>query len=570
MSFADGFNSSLSLMLSLERTNLLKEEEESKKRREQELTQDVAGVAPDLADQFETGTTVREAGDVMTLRTQGAQLESSKATTKLRGQQSEMIGIELEGYRDRLATSDATAQANLNTIQLSNEGLEMDNVIKSKGIKNQQDYDNSKLSLDIFGGLLAHANDPVFMESKGTSAYDLVVQGFAEQANSLDRAGAVDLLSMLDKDYAKNMLALEPLFKALQSGAGLENVNLADYNTELNKMLDIRKNEFIGSTFKKADGTKAKITGLNIDFNSLEGVSGSERSGGNVLIKGTFKLDDGTEVLSYIPDSSRAVISEAQESTDAFSISLGDLMDTASASRSIIQTALNPNNVAIFQVAADVAERKRNLYERDPNKLANINAQAIETFGVYSNRFSQQLQLDSNLPSEIKYIGSNDPERESESIRKLATKYNFTDDVDILSRDAAEDLGIDVEEGATYYRYKRDENGGLIKSVRQSLVDQNVPSVDEIANGLKAGTPFEKTKVETRVQQTYTIGGVTVNRTDALSTVLPQIKQANPQIPAEDIDAYIEAARAAYRDRGQGELSEQAILDLLSRYPLLR
>ena len=570
MSFADGFNSSLSLMLSLERTKLLKEEEESKKRREQELTQDVAGVAPDLADQFETGTTVREAGDVMTLRTQGAQLESSKATTKLRGQQSEMIGIELEGYRDRLATSDATAQANLNTIQLSNEGLEMDNVIKSKGIKNQQDYDNSKLSLDIFGGLLAHANDPVFMESKGTSAYDLVVQGFAEQANSLDRAGAVDLLSMLDKDYAKNMLSLEPLFKALQSGAGLENVNLADYNTELNKMLDIRKNEFIGSTFKKADGTKAKITGLNIDFNSLEGVSGSERSGGNVLIKGTFKLDDGTEVLSYIPDSSRAVISEAQESTDAFSISLGDLMDTASASRSIIQTALNPNNVAIFQVAADVAERKRNLYERDPNKLANINAQAIETFGVYSNRFSQQLQLDSNLPSEIKYIGSNDPERESESIRKLATKYNFTDDVDILSRDEAEDLGIDVEEGATYYRYKRDENGGLIKSVRQSLVDQNVPSVDEIANGLKAGTPFEKTKVETRVQQTYTIGGVTVNRTDALSTVLPQIKQANPQIPAEDIDAYIEAARAAYRDRGQGELSEQAILDLLSRYPLLR
>lgn len=570
MSFSDGFNSSLSLMLSLERTNLLKEEEESKKRREQELTQDVAGVAPDLADQFETGTSVREAGDVMTLRTQGAQLESSKATTKLRGQQSEMIGIELEGYRDRLATSDATAQANLNTIQLSNEGLEMDNVIKSKGIKNQQDYDNSKLSLDIFGGLLAHANDPVFMESKGTSAYDLVVQGFAEQANSLDRAGAVDLLSMLDKDYAKNMLSLEPLFKALQSGAGLENVNLADYNTELNKMLDIRKNEFIGSTFKKADGTKAKITGLNIDFNSLEGVSGSERSGGNVLIKGTFKLDDGTEVLSYIPDSSRAVISEAQESTDAFSISLGDLMDTASASRSIIQTALNPNNVAIFQVAADVAERKRNLYERDPNKLANINAQAIETFGVYSNRFSQQLQLDSNLPSEIKFIGSNDPERESESIRKLATKYNFTDDVDILSRDEAEDLGIDVEEGATYYRYKRDENGGLIKSVRQSLVDQNVPSVDEIANGLKAGTPFEKTKVETRVQQTYTIGGVTVNRTDALSTVLPQIKQANPQIPAEDIDAYIEAARAAYRDRGQGELSEQAILDLLSRYPLLR
>jgi hypothetical protein len=570
MSFSDGFNSSLSLMLSLERTNLLKEEEELKQQRETELTQDVADVAPDLADQFETGTTVREAGDVMALRTQGAQIESSKATTRLRGQQSEMIDIELKGYRERLATSDATAQANLNTIQLSNEGLEMDNVIKSKGIKNQQDYDNSKLSLDIFNGLLVHANDQVFMESKGTAAYDLVVQGFAEQANSLDRAGAVDLLSMLDKDYAKNMLALEPLFNALQSGAGLENVNLGDYNTELNKMLDIRKNEFIGSTFKKADGTKAKITGLNIDFNSLEGVSGSERSGGNVLIKGTFKLDDGTEVLSYIPDSSRAVITEAQESTDAFSISLGDLMDTAAASRSIIQTALNPNNVAIFQVAADVAERKRNLYERDPNKLANINAQAIETFGVYSNRFSQQLQLDSNLPSEIKFIGSNDPERESESIRMLATKYNFTDDVDILSTDEAEDLGIDVKEGATYYRFKRDENGGLIKSVRQSLVDQNVPSVDEIANGLKAGTPFEKTKVETRVQQTYTIGGVTVNRTDALSTVLPQIKQANPQIPAEDIDAYIEAARAAYRDRGQGELSEQAILDLLSRYPLLR
>lgn len=558
-------------MLSLERTNLLKEEEELKKAREEELTQDVADVAPDLAGNFETGTTVREAGDVMTLRTQGAQIRSSDATTRLRGQQSEMIDIELEGYRERLATSDATAQANLNTIKISNEGLEMDNVIKRKGITNQQDYDNSKLSLDIFNGLLVHANDANFMASKGTAAYDLVVQGFAEQANSLDRAGAVNLLGMLDKDYAKNMLSLEPLFKALQSGDGLENVNLGDYNTELNKMLDIRKNEFIGSTFKKADGTKAKITDLDIDFNTLEAVSGSERSGGNVLIKGTFKLDDGTEVLSYIPDSTRAVISESQESTDAFSISLGDLMDTASAARSIIQTALNPNNVAVFQVAADVAERKRNLYERDPNLLVNINQRAAETYSREANIFSEKLLLDSNFSREARHIGGNDPEKESESIRKLSIKYNFLDDVDVLSREEADELGIVLSDKVeTYYRFKRDENGALIKSVKQSLVDQNVPSVEEIANGLKAGTPFEKTKVDTRVQTTYTIGGVTVNSTDALSTVLPQIKQANPQIPAEDIDAYIEAARTAYRNRGQGELSEQAILDLLSRYPLLR
>ena len=557
-------------MLSLERTNLLKEEEELKQQRETELTQDVADVAPDLAGNFETGTTVREAGDVMALRTQDAQLESSKATTRLRGQQSKMIDIDLEGYRERLATSDATAQANLNTIKISNEGLEMDNVIKRKGITNQQDYDNSKLTLDIFNGLLAHANDSTFMESRGTAAYDLVVQGFAEQANSLDRAGAVNLLGMLDKDYAKNMLSLEPLFKALQSGDGLENVNLGDYNTELNKMLDIRKNEFIGSTFKKADGTKAKITDLDIDFNTLEAVSGSERSGGNVLIKGTFKLDDGTEVLSYIPDSTRAVISESQESTDAFSISLGDLMDTASAARSIIQTALNPNNVAVFQVAADVAERKRNLYERDPNLLVNINQRAAETYSREANRFSERLLLDSNFAREARHIGSNDAEKESESIAKLSSKYNFTNDVDVLTSSEAEDLGIDVKDDVTYYRFKRDENGALIKSVKQSLVDQNVPSVEEIANGLKAGTPFEKTKVDTRVQTTYTIGGVTVNSTDALSTVLPQIKQANPQIPAEDIDAYIEAAKASARNRGLGELSEQAILDLLSRYPLLR
>ena len=558
-------------MLSLERTNLLKEEEELKKAREAELTQDVADVAPDLAGDFETGTTVREAGDVMTLRTQGAQIRSSDATTRLRGQQSEMIDIELEGYRERLATSDATAQANLNTIQLSNEGLEMDNVIKRKGITNQQDYDNSKLTLDIFNGLIAHANDPNFMESRGTAAYDLVVQGFAEQANSLDRAGAVNLLGMLDKDYAKNMLSLEPLFKALQSGDGLENVNLGDYNTELNKMLDIRKNEFIGSTFKKADGTKAKITDLDIDFNTLEAVSGSERSGGNVLIKGTFKLDDGTEVLSYIPDSTRAVISESQESTDAFSVSLGDLMDTASAARSIIQTALNPNNVAVFQVAADVAERKRNLYERDPNLLVNINQRAAETYSRESNNFAERLLLDSKLATEERKIGGGDAAEESEAIRRIATKYTFTNDIDVLSREEADDLGIVLSDKVeTYYRFKRDENGALIKSVRQSLIDQNVRSVEQIANGLKSGTAFEETKVEARVQQAYTIGGVAVNRTDALSTVLPQIKQANPQIPAEDIDAYIEAARASARNRGLGELSDQAILDLLSRFPLLR
>lgn len=570
MSFAKGFNDSLSLMLSVDRLNLLKEEQEFQKQRQEELSKPLAEVDPQLGGEFAEGTTVRAASDIMALKSQQAQIESSEAMAQLRGQQSEMIDIELEDYGKRLKTSDATAEANLKSIELTNAGREMDNVIKRKGIKNQQDYDNAKISLDIFEGLKAHASDPVFMASKGTAAYDLVINGFAEQANSLNRKGAVDLLSMLDKDYAKNMIALEPLFKALQSEQGLENVSLGDYNTELNKMLDIRKNEFIGSTFKKSDGTKAKITGLNIDFNSLEPVSGSERSGGNVLVKGTFKLDDGTEVMSYIPDASKAVINETLESTDAFSVSLNDLMDTASASRNIIQEALNPNNIAVFQVAADVNERKRNLYERDPQQLININNRAIDTFGVLSNRFSDRLNMDQTLNNEIKYIGGNDPADESESIRKISMKYNFTNDVDILSASEAEDLGIDTEPGVTYYRFKRDENNVPIKSVKQSLFDQNVPSIEEITNGLKAGTPFEKTMVETRVQQIYNIGGIQVNKNDALSNVLPQIKRANPQIPSEDIDAYIEAARVSARRRGLGELSDQAILDILSKYPLLR
>lgn len=570
MSFGKGFNDSLSVMLSMDRLNLLKEEQELSKDREAEVTQDIANVDPDLAGQFAEGTTVREAGDISTLRAQQAQTESSQATTRLRGQQSDTIDIELEGYRERLATSDATAQANLRNIELSNENVEMDNIIKRKGITNQQDYDNARTSLDILNGLMVHANDKTFMDSKGTSAYDLVINGFAEQANTLDRAGSVDLLSMLDKDYAKNMIALEPLFQALQSDGGLENVNFGDYNTELNKMLDIRKNEFIGKTFKKSDGSKAKITGLNIDFNSLEAVSGSERSGGNVLLKATFSLDDGTEALSYIPDSTRAVISESLESTDAFSISLNDLMDTASSSRAIIQNALNPNNVAVFQVAADVNERRKNLYETDPRELTNINNKAIETFGVLSNRFAQLLAMDSQLNREIVSIGGSDAGKESESIAKLNSKYNFLDDVDVLTASEAEDLGIDAEDGQIYYRFKRDENNVPIKSVRQSLVDQNVPSIEEISNGLKAGTPFEKRKTETRVQQTYNIGGISVSRTDSLDSVLPQIKNSNPQIDAADIDNYIAAARIAARNRGLGELSDQAILDLLSKYPLLR
>jgi len=568
MSFSQGFSNGLSLMLSAERINLLKEERDLAKAREQELSKPVAEVDSQLAGQFTEGTTVREAGDIMSLRAQEQQMRASETDIEFREAQTETIKTQLEYLPENLRLGNAISKANLASIETTTEGRVLDNILKQRNIDNQRDYDNAKLGADLFTSLVKYGSDKQFMELKGSASYDAVIMGLASMAGKLDKDGQADVVSILSPEHAKAQQALNPVYKALQSG-NIENINLGDYNSELNTLLGSRKSEFVGKNFKKEDGTKSKIVDLNIDFNSLEGISGSERSGGNVIIKGSFKLEDGTEVSSYIPDSSKAVISETQQSTDAFSVSLSDLMDNASSLKSLIDVGMNPDNVGAMMVARDVMVMKRNMFERDPNALININEKAIRAYQIEFENHATKLRTNPTIRDAITYIGGSDAAAESDAIKLINTQFNFFRDVDVLSKPEAEDAGIDTSRtDGPYYRFKRNDDGSLILPVDASLVDQNVRSVEENATLLKKGTAFEETPQQTIIDNTIRIGSYVARPTDSFEVVLEEVKANNPGLGA-DIDEWMRFAEAQAAENNI-ELDEESKMKLLANYPGLR
>jgi hypothetical protein len=205
--------------------------------------------------------------------------------------------------------------------------------------------------------------------------------------------------------------------------------------------------------------------------------------------------------------------------------------------------------------------------------LVKINVEATKEFDRQQDNF-REVWVTSNAANTSKRIGRGDPTRESDAIRELNTQFNFLADVDVLSSEEAVEAGIDITKnpGGPFYRYKRDDSGALVKSPLQSAIDQNIMSFEDIVTGLKRGTSFEDSAPQSpRLSSGFIFSKLSepIARGDTLSNALPKIKEAYPTV---DVDAYVAQVRKLYADRypDAGPLSDDAILELLTRNPLLR
>jgi hypothetical protein len=276
-----------------------------------------------------------------------------------------------------------------------------------------------------------------------------------------------------------------------------------------------------------------------------------------------------------MPDSAGATIVESNKSTDAVSVSLTDMIDVTASIDALLGMALSdPNNAKIFEDMARIEKDNKDLLAQgDVSNLVKINVEAIKEFDRQTDNF-REVWVTSNAANTAKRIGRGDPTRESDAIRELSTQFNFLADVDVLSAEEAVEAGIDITKTpeGPFYRYKRSDDGSLVKSPLQSAIDQNIMSFDSIVTGLKRGTSFEDTSP---TAPTLSSGFIfsklsdPIARGDTLSNALPKIKEAYPTV---DVDAYVAQVRKLYADRypDAGPLSDDAILELLTRNPLLR
>ena len=571
--FADGFNQGLNLMFSAKRLSLYEDELELRKANQERLDKPVSEVAPAVAIDLgiSDDTTFGDAQNVLNLEKTRTDIDADKARIDYTKGQTDLINLELDPAR--VKRRDDEAELILDERKLKNEKSELDNIALRKQYNNSIEYEDAILTENLANSMFVLVNDPEFMATRGTPSYDVTINNLADIYGRASEGGRTDIAKIFAPEMVQARSTIQPIIEAFRSEnpEAIGEINFGDYNTELNTFFDVKKGQYIGKKFKKADGTTSPVKDVQIDFDSIEATG----NGNAILLKGNFELEDGTIVSSYMPDSAAATITASDKSTDAVSVSMTDMIDITASIDAILGTALeNPNNSQVFQLMGEVATRNKEMIERgDVSTLVKINVEATKELDRQTRNF-HEVWVTSNAANTAKRIGRGDPTRESDAIRELNTQFNFLADVDILSATEAEEAGIDIKKNpeGPFYRYKRDDSGALIKSPLQSGIDQNVMRFDDIVTGLKRGTSFEDTSP---TAPTLSSGFIfsklsdPIARGDTLSNALPKIKEAYPTV---DVDAYVAQVRKLYADRypDAGPLSDDAILELLTRNPLLR
>lgn len=571
--FADGFNQGLNLMFSAKRLSLYEDELELRKANQERLDKPVAEVAPGVATDLgiSPDTSIGDAQNIINLEKTRTDIDADKARIDYTKGQTDLINLELDPAR--VKRRDDEAELILDERKLKNEKSELDNIALRKQYNNSIEYEDAILTENLANSMFVLVNDPEFMATRGTPSYDVTINNLADIYGRASEGGRTDIAKIFAPEMVQARSTIQPIIAAFRSEnpEAIGEINFGDYNTELNTFFDVKKGQYIGKNFKKADGTTSTVKDVQIDFDSIEATG----NGNAILLKGNFELEDGTIVSSYMPDSAAATITASDKSTDAVSVSMTDMIDITASIDAILGTALeNPNNSQVFQLMGEVATRNKEMIERgDVSTLVKINVEATKELDRQTRNF-HEVWVTSNAANTAKRIGRGDPTRESDAIRELNTQFNFLADVDILSATEAEEAGIDIKKNpeGPFYRYKRDDSGALIKSPLQSGIDQNVMRFDDIVTGLKRGTSFEDTSP---TAPTLSSGFIfsklsdPIARGDTLSNALPKIKEAYPTV---DVDAYVAQVKKLYADRypDAGPLSDDAILELLTRNPLLR
>lgn len=562
--FSDGFNQGLNLMFSARRLGLYEEELDLRKKDREIESKPLSEISPAAGEMFAEGTTVAEAKAA-------SDITASAERTKLIGLQADVLKAELDP--DRLAAADASAQAILEQRKLQNERSELDNVMARKNLDKSIEFDNAVIMEELMNSVLVLNRDPNYQEAKGTPAAEAAESELSNLYTKLDKDAKIDLMSVFLPDTIAARNSLKPVIDTIRNQPEeLGSVNFGDYNKELNQIFSIKKGVFLGKNFKKNDGTVSKVKNLEIDFSSIEAVSGSELRGGSILVKGNFELEDGSVVSSYIPDASREMLSESQQASDAVSVSLTDMMDSAASVDAMLSEVLKPENIGSIKIMQGIAERSKNRILRgDVDQLVKINSEAIKNQDRQIDATIEQWNM-AGLSKQALRIGKGNPQAEDSAIKAIMGVFEFMEDVDILSDQEAQNLGFSGE--GPFYRFKRDSQGALIKSPLDSVINQRVETQSAIAARLKKGTPFEEMKRENIPLPTaFKFANLSqeIQLTETLEEYLPRLEQAYPDINLRDIvNRYQEAWKNDPRNPNGQELTDQAILQLLARNRLLR
>lgn len=560
--FADGFNSGLSLMLSARRLSLYEEEAEIKRKEAEQADMPIADVDPTLGQSFEPGTTMGQAEDISSLRTSEQniraseqQIAASKATTALTEKRGQLIDLQLDP--ERIARQDTIEKLNIDALGIQNDMEKLD-------YENARTYKNAKLGLNVFGGManIAAERDKVM----GTASYDAAIIDIAGQTIDGYKNGDIDMLKVVAPKFVKASQTLAPVIKqGMQNPEVFENLNLGDYSDSLNDLFAMKSQKYVGKKYIASDGTEGEITKVTIDFDSFAIDPESVRGGGTAVLKGdfTYKDAEGNEYTktSFIPDAGKSVIRETQEGSDARSVSLNDMIDYSSSAVYLVNEAIANNDPNVFRVARDAEEIRVAMLERDPTDLQRIKANAVDIF-LKNQEALNRTWVTGNLNSIATKIGSNDPVGEDRAIKSImGAGLDIMSDIDIVSGQEATNLGLSGD--GPFYRFKRNDDGSLVKTPKQSAFD-SLPTINELETRLKKGTAFEDRELSIEVGGTISFNGLDIDRNEARSTYLPKLQE---QYPSEDINALVENINARYRARfpNNPPPSDYALLELLNK-----
>ena len=574
--FTDGFTSTLNLMLSARRVGLYEEELENRREKEERSAQPIDEVAPDTAANLgvEPGTSIDQSTAVASIDASVAAREASEATTEQRNVQTQLIQKQLDVFDKREAADMAINEAQLEGLNLDNISREQKNLEFGRQIEDKATYRNAVIAKGIYADMQEIADNP---DLKGTPTYDYLIQTIVSATQSAVDRGDIDIAATFSPEIVEAINNLKPLTNGFKTGAitDVSEINLGDYNESLNRIFGTKKNKYLGKKYIANDGTSGVITDVNLDFNTFEIEPGSERSGGKAILKAvySYRTEDGEikqSNASFIPDAKKAVIRETQKGTDAFSVSLTDMIDITSATEAIVMDGLN-RNPSIFQVAADVNQRRINALERTPDGALSLNVRVSEVMRSNLNNAADVISRN-QLDREYKYIGGDNAKKESDALTTISAYFpKIMSDVDIIvgGTPEAEEAGITGE--GRFLRLKRNEKDEIIKPIQTVILD-TLDSEAEVERRLKQGTPFEDVDVDFD-NNTFDFGnGAVIPRTVPRDIYFDLILKARPDLTIEDLQGFVDDANRLYAEQmaskgvtNPQKLTDGNILELLHR-----
>ena len=493
MSFADGLQSGFNFAISAHKMRLLDEEEKrSKEIFDLEKQQKQADI-----DYREYLMSKKE----MEKKESLALIESRKSTAERNQALTEQTNFTLEQAKKAAADNDS-----LRSLLASSAVLE---------------------------DMQAWATDPELVKRINTPVFDTWASNTIGTIQELrDQDNGYDILEVLD---FKTFEALENLAPILDSRdfSQINESNAAD----LTQLFKGSMNKYLGKQFKDSD-LEGEITDVR-----LTGGFQALGNGSNTLVEAEYTVLDsnGNSVkkVGFLPDTTSKFISSEIEADDAKAVSVGDLVDVAAVTSSILTKALE--NPAMIDVAAKLNQRTVKSYY-PPDRLEDAKI-AVEADRIYS---AAKVDYASTLATyggtDIADTDFNDPEEVNELLSTL--KIGFNDlPTTTIEQDGQSLLAIP----------------SAYENIYDLLATQQM-TFGEAQNRANTGEGILTRKINVRPSR-YNFGDISFPAQTSRETFIDQLETSFGE---ELIDTQVRRIEEEFRNTYGTDIQDEQLLDQLS------